>query len=247
MASSISKMFSILDLFKIGNPVLSGEDIIAGMDCSRPQAYRYLKALCDAGFLARSAGSYRLGARAIELDYIVRESDPLLKAAVPAMQDVRRDTGCDVLLTSLVGERIITIHHESGMDPTTVSYGRGRAMPLFRGAGSKTILASLPFAKAHRLYQLHYAADPSPVLGVNWEEVSRSLKQIKKLGHAISEGELDPENVGISAPIVFGNPPLHASVVLVLGQVRYKTTDRERIVHIVKNLSANINKTLLLN
>lgn len=221
---------------------MTGDEIVASLDCSRPQAYRYIKALCDAGFLARTSGSYRLGARAIELDYIVRESDPLLRASVPIMQETRQQSGCDVLLTSLVGERVITIHHESGMDPTTVSYGRGRSMPIFRGAGSKVIMASLPQARVKRLFTIHYAADPSPVLGGTWEEVQASLKLIRRSEFAISEGELDPENIGIAAPIVFGSPSLYASVVLVLGRARYRTTDQKVIVQMAKNIAGQISK-----
>ena len=244
LVSSVTKVFAILDLFSIEQPMLTADEIIAALACSRPQGYRYIRDLCDAGFLVRFSGAYRLGARAIELDYIVRESDPLLRASEPVMSQVRQQTGCDVLLTSMVGERIITIHHERGTDPTTVTYSRGRSMPLFRGAGSKVILASLPTAQQRKLFERYYAQERSSVLGQSWEDVRASLKEIRRSGFAVSVGELDPANVGISAPITYDAPVSHASIVLVLSSTRYLTTDKNVIIQMAKGAAGHISNAI---
>lgn len=238
--SSIRKALSILDLFSIERPTYSAEEIIAALGCSRPQGYRYLRDLCQAGFLARSAAAYRLGARAIELDHIVRESDPLLHVAAPMMREISEQSGCDVLLASLVGDRIITIHHERGTDPTTVSYSRGRVLPPFRGAGSKAIVAALPLAQQRAFFKDHSPCEPGSPLGRDWEEVRESLKAIRRAGIAISEGELDPENIGIAAPISLDTPGIRASLVLVMGAQRYRTTDRASIARLVQAAAERI-------
>lgn len=232
--SSVRKVISILDLFSVERPAYSADEIIAAIKCSRPQGYRYLRDLCEAGFLVRSAAVYRLGARAIELDHVVRQSDPLLHAATQTMREIRDESGCDVLLTSLVGDRIITIHHERGTDPTTVSYSRGRVMPRFRGAGSKAILAALPLARQRAFFAEHSVLEPESALGRHWEEARMALKEIRRAGIAISEGELDPENVGIAAFIPVETPGVHASLVLVISAQRYRTTDPTSIARLVK-------------
>ena len=231
--SSIQKVVTILDLFSVERPTYTAEEIFAALKCSRPQGYRYLRDLCQAGFLVRFASSYRLGVRAIELDYIVRSSDPLLHAATPTMRDVCEESGCDVLLTSLVGDHIITIHHERGTDPTTVSYSRGRVMPRFRGAGSKAIVASMPLAQQRAFFADYGALEPDSPLGQTWEQVRTALKEIKRARLAISQGELDPENVGVAAPLALETPGSYSSLVLVISTTRYRTTDPSSIVRLV--------------
>ena len=103
--------------------------------------------------------------RCIQLDYVIRESDPLLKAAGPVMRELRDRNGCDVLLASMFGDSIVAIHHERGTDPTTISYSRGRQMPLFRGAGSKAILATLPCSRQQRIVEAHADALASSAIG----------------------------------------------------------------------------------
>lgn len=242
--SSVKKVFAILDLFSIERPTLTADEIIAILECSRPQGYRYIRDLCEAGFLVRFSGEYRLGARAIELDYIVRESDPLLRAAEPTMRQVRQQSGCDILLLSMVGDRIITIHHERGTDPTTVTYSRGRLMPLFRGAGSKVIMASLPAAKQKQLFEKYNALEEPSVLGNSWEEVRGSLKDIRRAGYSVSVGELDPENVGISAPIAYDAPAAHAGIVMVLSATRYLTTDKSVIIQMARAAAEQISDAI---
>lgn len=241
---SVRKVFSILDLFSVERPVWTADEIIAALSCSRPQGYRYIGSLCDAGFLVRFSSAYRLGVRAVELDFIVRESDPLLRAGLPVLKQVQQQSGCDVLLISMVGDRVITVHHERGTDPMTVTYGRGRSMPLFRGAGSKVILASLPAAKQKQLFEKYYAAEPSRILGRDWEAVRASLKQIRRSGFAVSRGELDSANVGLSVPITYNLPVSYASIVVVLSSVRYQTTDQGVIVQMVRSAAEQISNAI---
>lgn len=232
--SSVGKAFSILDLFSIEQPSRTAEEIIGALKCSRPQGYRYIRDLCRAGFLVRFVATYRLGARAIELDYIVRQSDPLLHAAVSTMRELCSDSGCDVMLASLVGDRIMTIHHERGIDPTTVTYSRGRLLPRFRGAGSKAILAAMPLAQQRAFYKSYSLLEPNATLGASWDEVRVSLKAIRRTGAALSIGELDQQNVGVAAPIPDDTLGMFASLVMVLSAARWRTTDAASIIRVVQ-------------
>lgn len=243
-ASSIRKVFSILDLFSVARPSLSADEIIAALGCSRPQGYRYIRDLCQTGFLVRTASAYRLGARAIEIDYIVRRSDPLLHAATPTMREISEQNGCDVMLVSLVGDRIITIHHESGVDPMAVTYRRGRVLPRFRGAGSKAIVAAMPLAQQRAFFAAHIADEPESAIGVTWASARPILKDIRKQGVATSIGELDPANVGVSAPISLDTPGTQASIVVVMSAARYRIAEPEAVAQLIKLAAARVSQTL---
>lgn len=230
--NSLRKMLAILDLFDAPAPLISADEIIGRLAYSRPQGYRYIKELCAAGVLIRFKSGYALGPRCIELDFLIRQSDPLLRASEQVMQQVSQQNGCDVLLASMYGDRIVAVHHERGADPTTISFGRGRRMPLLRGAGSKVILAALPKAMQMKLVQAHQHELASSMLGTSWDEISVALRSIRKSGYAISVGELDPSNVAIGVPLVSEEAAFPSSIVLVLSAARYKTTNLGSIVEV---------------
>lgn len=48
-------MLALFNAFSAEHPVLKAEDIMARMGYSRGTAYRYVRELVDAGFLARAA------------------------------------------------------------------------------------------------------------------------------------------------------------------------------------------------
>ncbi len=105
-------------------------------------------------------------------------------------------------------------------------------MPLFRGAGSKVILAALSGSRQRRIVKDHAEGLTASTIGQSWEDIRSSLKQIRRAGFALSLGELDDVNVGVAVPLVLALAP--ASLVLVLNAARYRTTDTATVVHIAK-------------
>jgi DNA-binding IclR family transcriptional regulator len=189
--------------------------------------------------LARFRAAYALGPRVIELDHTIREGDPLLHAAQPIMCELRDATGCDVLLASMVGERILAVHHERGTDPATVSFGRGRPMPLFRGAGSRIMVASLPASRQRRLHATHRQEAEAAGLGADWPSFRAAMEKLRRVGHAVSLGELQPQNVGVAAPIITEGA-LPASLVLVLSRQRYAIADKPLVAGMVMQAASRI-------
>jgi DNA-binding IclR family transcriptional regulator len=234
-------MLSVLGAFSPNEPVLGVDAIMDRLGLSRGTAYRYLRELSGAGLLARMDGGFALGPRIIELDYAIRQCDPALRAGQPIMRGLCEQFDCDVLLVSLFEDRVIVSHHERGDDRITISYGRGRHMPLFQGCASKMILASLPRPKLRRLYNARVDDIASAGLGMTWHEFRGKLDEIRRAGHAISFAELDPDNVGVAAPIVSdpasGSP---ASLVLVFSATRYAIIDKPLVTKIVCTAAARI-------
>jgi DNA-binding IclR family transcriptional regulator len=113
--SSPARVFAVLGLFSSERPVWQPDEINEALGYSRPTGYRYVKELVEAGLLQKgSAGRYALGGRIIELDYQLRQIDPVLLAAMPAMQALAARTGFDAVLTVMYGgPRVIDIHRVS--------------------------------------------------------------------------------------------------------------------------------------
>lgn len=212
-------MLSLLDLFDLDRPFWTSEEMMEQASLGRATAFRYLKELREAGLVARIGGGYVLGPKAVKLDYIIRQSDPLLRCFEPIMAQVRDKTDCDVILASLLGHDFFaTIHVRSASN--SISWPRGRPMPLTRGPGL-VVLAGLPKTGLRRLLKdPHIAATVA-----DRDALLRELAKVATDGCAVSLGALEPENAGVAIPIDLpGVPP--SALILVMSRKRFATADR---------------------
>lgn len=242
--SSLTRMLSVLDVFTPARPTATAEEIMQALGYSRGTAYRYIRELCAFGLLSRVAATYTLGPKVIELDFFIRQCDPLLKAGLPVVRQLSEDIDCDVLLTSFYGDRVVVTHHERGRDKINVTVGRGRVMPLFRGAGSKPIVAHLPPVRLKRIYAEHAAEIAACGLGEDWTAFRQSLAAIRKAGYATSIGELDPANAAIGAPIFSVDGEVAGSVILVFARSRFMIVDRTLVGDIAVRAARQIESGL---
>lgn len=113
-------------------------------------------------------------------------------------------------------------------------------MPLFRGAGSKVILAALSSARQRQLYEQHFEDGAKSSLGASWDEVKAGLRAVRRAGYAISVGELDPANVGVAVPLMVEGMTVPSSIVLVLSATRYRTTNVDAIVQVALSAQQTI-------
>lgn len=203
--SSPSKVLSILSLFSREHPVWQPEAICQALDFTRATGYRYIKELVDFGLLKKvAAGSYALGSRIIELDFQLRQSDPVLLAADPVMHELSAKTGREVVLTVLINRKqVIDTHRVHARNPTTLSVARsrGRQRPLFRSGAPKVLLSWLPRHQQRQIYQQHAQDIHDNRMGDSWEEFRAQLDQIKKAGFYMSWGELEPTMGAAVVPV----------------------------------------------
>jgi DNA-binding IclR family transcriptional regulator len=209
---------SVLRLFTADKPLWTAEEAAAALDVSLSTAYRQLAALVKAGLLDAVEGSsaYVLGPAIIELDRNIRLSDSLIITAKPAMRWLadQAPVPCTILLCRLYRDRVMCIHQEEKTgNGGEVSYERGRLMPLFHGAPSKSILAQLPARKLAGIVgdlqdENSAAARQIPDL----EDLRKELKQIRRLGYCITRGEVDEGIVGLAVPLPTARRGIAASL-----------------------------------
>ncbi len=245
--SSLSSALAVLQLFSAGDPVWTAERIIERLAFSRPTGYRYVRELVATGLLVRVASaSYSLGPRIIELDYQIRQSDPLLKAGLAVINDLVASTGCEINLIGLYGEQIVTTHQQHGVERLPLSFGRGRPMPLFRGAGSKIIVANFPRTRLKKIHAGHRQQVEEAGLGADWDSFKASMATIRRAGFAVSKGELDAGFVGVAAPVFTADGEILGSVIAALSLQRLGITDLDRLVGLVKSGARRISEGIAM-
>ncbi|HEY4253227.1 MAG TPA: helix-turn-helix domain-containing protein [Roseomonas sp.] len=207
---SITRLLDILDLFTIEAPVVRVDTVQARLGYTKSTAYRYVKALCDAGLLApAAAGSYSLGPRIVELDRLMRLADPLLRAGeavLPALTAAVPNSM--VLICSLYRDKVLCVHREG---PEAIAAegrairilrARGLPLPLFQGAASLAILAHLPQHRVRGLFLARRQEIGAAGLGEDWPALRMRLAAIRRDGHVTTIGRFNRHLAALSVPIL---------------------------------------------
>ncbi|MGE4336993.1 MAG: IclR family transcriptional regulator [Pigmentiphaga sp.] len=199
--SGLAKMLELLRLITPANPVVNVDQVCEVLGCGASTAYRYIRELTDAGLLVRLPGGFALGARIIQLDLQMRQTDPLLHHGLELLVDLVRQTGLSALLSEVYNDAVITLHEEPGAEISELHFGRGRAMPLSRGATGRIIMAHMQPRPLRRIYDQMTAEHPGEAVLPNWKEFSREMLVLRRQGYCLTRGEVEAGRVGLSAPI----------------------------------------------
>lgn len=205
--TSLEKAFQIFELLESGPGTVSAEDVGAALGASRSTTYRYLKALCETGFLMHvSPGRYALGPRIVELERRLQLSDPLLNAGRPPME-VHADA-CPtsaLILCGLWGERVLCLHQadsaDGGVPSPKLRRARGQPFPLFKGAASLSILASLPLQKLRTVHLRHAHEIALHGQGADWPAFRSAMQAIRTQGYARTSGAFRADLVAYAMPL----------------------------------------------
>ncbi len=242
--SSLTRMLSILDLFSKEHTDLTADAIADELQLARTTCYRYIKELMQAGLLVSNMGYYGLGPRIIQLDYQIRETDPLLNIGRDILAELVAGTGGIGLLATIYDSQIINIHQEGDDRELALTYSRGKAVPTFRSASSKVILAHLKLARLKRLWKTHQGEADVLAIGPDWESFNGYMQAIKRQGYWVSHGELDPGINGVAAPVLYRDGTIAGSMTLVFNQSRFCLYNEDFLGRLVAEAAARVGALL---
>lgn len=218
-AGSGERILALLDLFSEARPEWTPDEMMAETGYARPTLYRYLKALKEAGLVASLSGAtYTLGPRVVELDFLMRLSDPLIEAGKPLLRELSETWPCTALLVRWYGNRLLCVASECSAENPKSSYPRGRPMPLVRGAISRAILAHLPRRQMHQKIAENLDDLSALGLGCTPEEVAETFRKVRRAGAAVAHGEVTPGVVGVAAPVFDAGQSPVAALCLTLAE-----------------------------
>ncbi|SFH27399.1 transcriptional regulator, IclR family [Palleronia marisminoris] len=201
-AGSGDRTLAILELFTEERLEWSPEELMAELGYTRPTLYRYLKTLKQAGFLVALPGrGLTLGPRVVELDFLMRRSDPLLSHGRAQLEALAARHPGSALLVRWYGSKLLCVDSVVSVPNPVSSYARGRPMPLGRGAISRAILAWLPRTRQGRLIEENLTQHAETTHGESVAEVQENLRRVRRDGVAIAFGEVTPGVIGTAAPV----------------------------------------------
>jgi DNA-binding IclR family transcriptional regulator len=201
--STADRALEILLMFTDAQPVISGAEVAGRLGVARSTAYRYLQSLVASRFLEEApGGGFRLGLRVLEIARLARRSYGLSEVALPAMTGLSEEVHETVLLTRRVGELVVCVDRvEATRRAVRLSYERGSSLPLNAGASALVLLAWSPEAEVRALLVDTPLQRFTPATLTDVDAIMKRLAEIRRAGYAVSRAELDPDVLGIAAPI----------------------------------------------
>jgi len=217
--NSLERVLAVLEVFTEDRLEWTPEQLMEELGYSRPTLYRYLKTLKEAGLLSSMPNAgFTLGPKVVEMDYLLRQSDPLILKGERHLTELTEAFSCTALLVRWYGNRILCVDSRCSTENPLSSYPRGRPMPMGRGAIARSIIAFLP--RRHILPRIEASLEDlrSVGLGTTLEEIHDSLKKARRAGYAVARGEVTPGVVGVAAPVFdAGQSPIASLCVTIAG------------------------------
>lgn len=205
--STADRALDILGLFTTERLKMTAADVATELSVARSTAYRYLLTLSSSGYLEEDpTGGFRLGLKVFELARIARASYGLSQAALPTLRELAQRTGETVLLTRRSGSRAVCLEREDPVEGLSdhrlrLSYERGSVLTLNAGASAWVLLAWEDEALVRELLRDSVLPAFTARTVTGNEAVMERLAGVRAQGFAVSRGELDPDAIGIAAPI----------------------------------------------
>lgn len=211
--STADRALDILAMFDDVHLVISGTAVADHLGVARSTAYRYLQSLVNGRFLEEApGGGFRLGLRVLEIARLARRSYGLSEVAQPSMETLAEDVHETVLLTRRTGDLVVCVDRAESSRAVRISYERGSALPINAGASALVLLAWSPEEEARRLLENAELRRFTPATLTDVDALMERLGRIRRLGYSVTRGELDPDVVGIAAPIRDENKQVVAAV-----------------------------------
>lgn len=199
--TSSDRMLSVMDLFTPERPEWTVEQAAAAMGQSESTVYRYFRSLAAVGLIfSIRPGRYLLGPGIIHYERQLRLSDPLIRAAQPAIEEMAAeyaDPGV-IFVSRVYRDSVMTTHeHRIGVEPFSEGvFARGRLAPLFRGAPGMALLSFLEVRTVRAIHRRVEAVDEE------WLAVKRRMRTVRGLGYAVGVDDPEPGVLHVSIPLM---------------------------------------------
>lgn len=243
--STADRALDILGLFSEQRLTVSAAELAAEFGIARSTAYRYLQTLMTSGFLEENPrGGFRLGLRVFELARIARRSYGLSDIAMPLLEQLAESTGETALLTRRSGDRSVCLERvQSESQRVRLTYERGSALALNAGASAWVLLAWEESDVVEGLLASSTLSKYTENTLTSRAEIIERLRAVREAGYAVSYGELDPDAIGIGAP-VFGDDGSVVAGVSVVALRRRTEGIVDDLVAKVRDAASKISETL---
>ena len=195
--------------------------------------YRYLRTLRAHGFVTDAGGVFEPGPVLEPTRGHVGRAE-LVRIASPSLEQLAELTGETAVLVVRVGLHAVCVHQVESEHAIRLAFRIGQALPLYAGAGQRTLLAHAPHEVVQAVIdgEFQQFTPNTPTR----ENLAKRLASTRLSGIATSRGEYSRGGVAIAAP-VFCNGVLVCSLTAAGPDTRCGPRWQSRTRPVLKRLS----------
>jgi IclR family pca regulon transcriptional regulator len=190
--ASVGKAFAVLKSFTSETFELTLSEIAARADLDRGTAFRLIQTLVELGYLQAVPQSrrFRLGIACLDLGYTALSHGSLRPIVEPLLRDLVPDVGDAASLGILDGGDVIYLARiGAGLDRHKMDRRPGTRIPAYSAALGHVMLAHLARDEQIARLELRPRVKLSERTLTDLDALLARLDQVKKKGHAVSDGE----------------------------------------------------------
>lgn len=196
--ASLDRGLSLLRTILEGGPARADE-LAAAVGLPLSTTYRYLRTLRTSGFITDAGGVFAPGPA---LDPTAPPSigrADLVASAAPVLQHLAELTGETAVLVVRVGLHAVCINQVESSHAIRMAFRIGQALPLYAGAGQRTLLAHAPANVIESVLagELEQFTPNTPTR----ENLPKRLQSTRLSGIATSRSEFSAGSVAIAAAV----------------------------------------------
>lgn len=193
----------IMDLFREKKSELATGEIAEALELPISTCYRYLKVMCDQGYLVSNAGQgYSLGPKIILLGYHLQKTDPVILACSRFADSIVKKFDGTATINRSFRQSFICIYVRSSSTEKRTGFGAGDAMPILSGANAMLIQAFTSRHLQQKLYNENQDEFIKAGRGETFDEFKDKLRVVRQARLCTVEGVVRPDSTGIAAPLL---------------------------------------------
>ncbi len=246
---SLDKALSLLEYFTSENPVRGLSEIARLSSIPKATVYRLLNTFEKNGYLIKvntdgKQSQYKLGMKFLELGTSVSESIELKEVALPYMRELRDDINEDVQLVIRDKNHAIYVEKLISKHPVRLYTKTGRTASLNAGACPRAILSFLDDHEIEEIFQNSEFIKYTENTIVDSDKLWESIRESRKNGYTISYGEMEPQTIGIGAPIFDYTKKVIGAVSTAGPDQRFTEERFLEIIEKIKKTAMNISRNM---
>jgi DNA-binding IclR family transcriptional regulator len=243
---SVDRVMKVLNAFAESGQEPRLTDLSLWLEMPKPQVLRILSTLQAGGYVERDPATkrYRLGLRLFQLGMIVRQQMSLRRVAQPVLHHLAEQTHETVALFKAEPTGAICLDVIESPKGLRIFAQEGRTMPWNAGAAGKVILAYLPEPEREAILAGAKFEQYTPFTVTEPAQLRRVLAEIRETGYAISPADLDPDAIGVSAPVLDAGHRVAGAVSLGAPKSRIANGDLQRVIELVRDGAAEVSRGL---
>lgn len=241
----LSKVNAILTAFEKAG-TLSAKQLAQRTDEPVSSVYRLLASLVDMGWLERAParGQYRLGLFFVAVGGACDERLDLLDAARPVMRRLVEQTNGSCFLLVRRGSEAVCVDRILGRGPQALALRLGDSVPLFQGAGARTLLSHLPPSVQRSELDRWERKNQWDTSIPNRSTIEFAIRRESESGYSVCDGELSKGIAEIGAPVFKHRGELLAALALHGMRSTFLSDGGQRMGILTRDAAAAVSRTL---